>query len=507
MKPRLLKSFIVVVLFWFIATSLWWSFLPPDEIHESLLKLQHLISMFTGYQFEIPPDVTLGDRLWKQLLSEILIIKYWSIPILLVTGIAFLIGVGVVALLTKNKINTRAHREQGRKQSFRGVTVTVGDLPMPVNPPKQELSLEGDDRFSKLNHLEKVLIEDLMGVIAAEQNAFPGEGITTPLVDHCLNLLDESLNHPKYPGLTSVVVLGRELGKLSAYTKAENGTWKLTKKYERECGKLLTSLESWNSLPFVDKSAVLMAVLFYETPNQIPIVDGNAQIYSLARELIKVSESAQTPVVQEEKRKTLEKSDLPDVIFEAFLKSLPSLSFQSRGLPKGVAAVAWKFGNRLYIIEIKLRETIMSKLPPEIKGALTSKTKEGNGKVDQFTVELLKALRMNNWLITAVDNMKVADKSALWKIKAGKLDFNGVIIVEVPEQYMSQLPSDDSMYEVIVTAPLFTSSATIVNDEKSNNSAGAGAGGFSKNDLGGVLKPSTKVASNSAPETPAPIDK
>lgn len=499
MKPRLLKSFIVVVVFWFLATSLWWSLQQPSEIQKNLEQLQQFLNLFTTYTVDVPEHATILNSLFSQLK----IFKYWSIPVLCLTALSFFIGVGFVALLTKKKIDTRAYREQGGKQNFRGVTVTVGDLPMPYSPHKQEISLEGDERFAKLNHLEKVLIEDIMGVISAEPDAFPGEGITTPLVDHCLNLLDESLNHPKYPGLTSVVVLGRELGKLTAYAKAENGTWKLSKKYERECGKLIMALESWNNLPFVDKSAVLMAILFHENPNQIPIVDGNAQIYSLARELIKVSESTQTPVVQEEKRKTLEKTDLPDVIFEAFLKSLPSLSFQSRGLPKGVAAVAWKFGNRLYIIEIKLRETIMSKLPPEIKGALTSKTKEGNGKVDQFTVELLKALRMNNWLITAVDNMKVADKAALWKIKAGKLDFNGVIIVEVPEQYMSQLPTDDSMYEVIVTGPLFTSSATIIDDEKSgasSNTSGVMPGaGFSKNDLGGVLKPSSKNAtSNSA---------
>lgn len=493
MKPRLLKSFIVVVLFWFFATTMWWGLQQPEEIQQHLIHLNQLLERFNLGAIDAPEHPTI----FNSIITQLRVLQYWSFPVLVGGTIAFFIGVIIVAIFAKKAFKARKHRETGRKQNFRGVTLTVGDLPVPDIMPKEEISLDGDERFEKLNHLEKVLIQDLMGVIAAHPDAYPGEGITTPLVEYSLTLLDQSLGHPKYPGLVSAVVLGRELAKVSAYQKTDTGTWRLTKRYDKECARILMGLESWNALSYVDKSAVLMAVMFSENPAQIPVVDGNQQIYSLARELIQVSESTQETIVQEEKKKTLDKADLPDVIFDAFLQSLPLLPFQSRGLPKGVSAVAWKFGNRVYLLEIKLRETVMNKLPQEIKGALTQ-TKEPGSKqrLHPFTAELLKSLRLNNWLITAIDNMKVSDKEALWKIKAGKLDFNGVIVVEVPDQYMKQLPSDDSMYEVVVTGPLYTSSATVINNGGSANSAArdtAGAGGgFSKNDLGSVLKPSSK---------------
>jgi len=75
MKPRLLKSFIVVVVFWFLATSLWWSLQQPVEIQKNLQQLQHFLSLFTSYTLEVPEQGTILNSLFSQLK----IFKYFKI--------------------------------------------------------------------------------------------------------------------------------------------------------------------------------------------------------------------------------------------------------------------------------------------------------------------------------------------------------------------------------------------------------------------------------------------
>ncbi|MCC5609578.1 hypothetical protein LC612_23080 [Nostoc sp. CHAB 5834] len=478
MRPKLLKSFLLVLTFWFIATALWWSLQKPEVNLQALSALKDLLPFLP---FEVPAQANILQSIMVQ--KDVLF--YWTIPMLVGTVLSGAVGYGLIWLKAHGSAKERTARETG-SGNFRGVTLTVGELPVPNTLPRDEIELDStDESLRRVTERERVVLEQVLGTLSAHPDAYPGDGISGSLFDHALLIVEKALQSPRNPGLLSVVAAASELGKISAYKKDEAGTWSLAKNKDRESAKILGTLSAWHELPNQERNAVMMAVKFHSTPKMMPEFESDPVAYRMARELLYVSEETQATVVVEEKAKTLEMNsgELPDVIFSAFIQSLPSLSFQNKGLPKGVQAVAWKVGMRVYLLEIKLRETVSAKLPNEIRGALTSNPKD-RSKLQPFSTELLKALDAKGWLVKAIDGVKLDGKEALWNVKAGKLEFKGVIIIDVPEDFRAQLPSDDSMYGIAVTGPLFTPLGGGMNISKSDL-------------LGSVLRPQEKPPAES----------
>lgn len=475
MRPKLFQSFVIVVLFWLIASTVWWSLQKPAVNLDALLQLKRLMPFLP---FEVPQDAGIMASLgvqWK-------VLMYWSAPVGLLTVMSGAVGYGVLWLKAHRTSEARDNREVGHGE-FRGVTVTLGDLPVPKALPRDniELSAADDESLARLTSRELKLLGDIFGTISAHPDSYAGDGVQSSLLDHTLNIASKALASPRNAGLAAIVAAAHEMGKITAYKKDKDGEWVAAKKQDKEAARILGMLDSWFAMPTQERLAMMMAVKFHSTPRMLPEIDSDPVIYKLARELLSTAEVTKSAVVVQEKQKTLDSTmeltgqALPDVIFDALLRALPALSFQSRGLPKGVAAVAWKVGSRVYLLEIKLRETVLNKLPAEVRGALMPNPKE-RSRLQPFTVELLKALDARGWLVKEINDVKMETKDAVWNIKAGKLDFKGVIVVEVPDEFKAQLPADDSMYDVSVTGPLF-----------SQNSGGMQV---SKQDLmGSVLKP------------------
>jgi DNA-binding transcriptional regulator YhcF (GntR family) len=477
MRPTLLKSFLISLIFWFVVTTLWWSFQRPEVNLAALARIKAILPFLP---FEVP--ATAG--ILQSLSVQKLVLTYWTLPVLLCVVLSGLTGYGIAWMRARKEDKTRSDREKGTG-NYRGVTLTLGELPMPVGFPKDDIDLGSDSTgmLARMTGPEKALLEDILGTISAHPNAYPGEGISISLLEHTLNIASMALTSTKRPGLSAIVAAGFELGKITAFKQKDDGSWSQLKRQDIEASKILGTLNSWYQLPAQDKTAVMLAVKYHTTPKLLPEPEGDTVVYRLAKELLTTADDTTAEVVVQEKQKTIEKTlstsskDLPDIIFDAFLQSLPLLSFQNRGLPKGVQAVAWKVGTRVYMLEIKLRETITSKIPLEVRGALTPNPKD-RARLQPFTMELLKALHSRGWLVTNIKDTKVDPREALWNVKAGKLEFKGVIVIDVPPEYMSQLPSDDSMYEIAVTGALFNA---------------VGGTSISKQDLmGSVLRPSAE---------------
>lgn len=452
MRPKLLQSFLVVFLFWAVATTTYWSLQRPEV---NLQALAAVAQLFPFLDIEVPAQASILQSLYVQ--RDVLL--YWSAPVALAALVLGVLGALVVEGRALRFDRQRTERETGTGE-FRGVTLTLGVLPLPVRLPADELDLSASDNphFQALSEEHKRVLTDILGVLSAHPSAYAGEGVGVPLLEHSLNVVAKALQSKRNPGLCAIVAAAHEMGKIKAYAQSADGSWRRTKPHDREAALALTRLDSWYELPNTDKMATFLAVKFHSCPRNLPDLEGDPHIYRLARDLLTAADGVQAEAVQEEKQKTLEKTELPDVLFEAFVTGLPMLSFQSRGLPKGVQAVAWKVGARVYMLEIKLRETIMAKLPAEVKGAL-SPTGRDRPRMQPFTVELLKALDQRSWLVKKVDDIRLEARDALWNIKAGKLEFKGVIVIDVPKEFLAQLPHDDSMYEVSVTGALFASAA------------------------------------------------
>ena len=482
MRPTLLKSFFVVVIFWFFVTTFWWSLQKPEVNAQALYELKNLFPF-------IPVEASEEASIWTALGVQLNVLAYWTLPLLTGSALTFLTGYGIIWLKAKSKRDERSYRESGHG-SFRGLNQTIGEFPTPSGLPREEIEINRDhELFSKLSEKEADLLSEIVGTLAAHPDAYAGEGISISLMEYTESLIEKCLQADKNPGLTTIVAAAHQMGKITAFKKV-GSEWNLipAKTQEKEAATHLSKLPAWFKLPEIERNAVLLAVKYNKSPRYLPEVDSDAETQRLAKQLLSIQDNKQSAVIQEEKQKTIEKiqenseQSLSDIIFEAFLRGLPSLSFQNRGLPKGVAAVAWKTKSRIYMLEIKLRETVLAKLPPEVRGALSNPKEKS--RVQPFTSELFKSLKEKGWLVTEIDSWKVDSKEALWNVKAGKLEFKGVIIVDVPEEYLTQLPSDDSMYEVTVTGTLFN-----------NNGGGANSfNSFSKDALGSVLTGSTQNA-------------
>lgn len=467
MRPKLLQSFVLVVLFWFVATTLYWSFASPSVNLEAALRLKGLLPLLP---FNPPAKASVLNALPIQAF----VLKYWTLPVVLLSAVSFGLGYGAMWMLARRSNDERDERERG-KGEFRGVTVTLGDLPLPEQLPRDEIGLESEgDELQRMTTAEKTLLEEILGTLHAANSSFAGAGVTEDLTTHVSNLAFRALQHRRQPALSALVAAAHELGKLTAYKKGPDGQWVELKSHDREAARILGTLPGWWGMPQHERLAVMLAVRYRSKPWEMPTeVEGDAGVYRTARDLLDIATGVQEQVVQEEQKKTLEKTELPDVVFDAFMQTLPGLAFQNRGLPKGVRAVAWKVGPRVYMLEIALREAVLKKIPAEIAGALKPAQKE-RPRLQPFTVELLKALDERGWLVREIGKAKLATNEAVWTIQAGKLEFKGVIVVDVPEDCVQQLPPQDSMYEISVVGPMF---------------AVPGQQQFTKEDMEGLLGP------------------
>jgi hypothetical protein len=493
MRSKLLKSFIYVFGFWWLAFTLWWSLVDPALNYEGLLRLHKLFPFLSLSIPQEPVNVLHALGIQKQVLL------YWSVPVFVITVVAAALGASLVWLLTWNQHKERLAREapQGK---FRGVSVSLGALPTPKFTQREILEMGAADSevFSCLSKEEKILLVDIIGIISAHPKAYSGSGIGVSLLEHTVRVVEEALRSKNRPGLSAIVAAAHECGKITAYAKNSQGEWQLSKNHDREAARHLATLNSWWMLPDDVRLAILFAVKYKQSPALLPELDDRPHIYKMAKDLLYRAAESTEKVATVAKARVLEKQELPAVALKGFLDALPSLPFQD-GLPKGVKAVGWKVGTRLFLLEIKLRETIMAKLDPDIRGALEGAFKDRT-KLATFTQEFLKALDSKGWLVKEHDKTKLEAKDALWVILAGKFDYKGVIIIDIPKEYAEVLPSKDSLYEITIKGPLF------------QQPANQGVTTADLTDLGLFKKPDpAKVVASAAqpseapPSRPAPV--
>lgn len=452
MRSKLLKSFIYVFSFWWIVAAFVWSVADPET---NLAGLRRLASALPFLRLQVPDGaVSVLDALFIQ--KQVFL--FWSLPLVILTAAVGAIGAGVVWFVTWGHQKERAARE-GPSGEFRGITISLGPLPVPRTTKRDILELGAADSaaFSSMGADEKALLVDILGIVSAHPDAYSGDGMGVSLLEHTVRVVEEALSSRNRPGLQAIVAAAHEAGKISAFKKSPDGEWVSVKNLEREAAKHLASLNSWWSMPPDTRQALIFAVRYRATPALLPEISDNPHIHRLAKDLLYRAAEATEKVAVVAKAKVLEKHELPAVALQGFLDALPMLPFQD-GLPKGVKGVGWKVGSRVFLLEMKLRELIMAKLEPDLRAALEGAYKDKN-KLATFTQEFLKAVDAKGWLVKEAAKTKLEAKEAMWVILAGKFEFKGVIIIDLPKEYLEVLPSKDSLYDITIRGPLYAQSA------------------------------------------------
>lgn len=467
MRPSLLKSFLVVVIVWFVVTALAWALGDPDT---NLANLRALARLAPWHDFQVPERAHALNALGIQ--SQVL--SYWTVPVLAATVVVALLGYGTVWLFGYRKHKEREHRERSQG-SYRGITSSLGRLPLPPTLPRAQVELGAPAAtLERLTVAEKSCLSEILGLASAHPHTYSGDP-AQPFVERTLAVADSALQSSARPGLSAIVAAAYELGRITAYKRSDTGEWALGKPLGREAARHLTALPAWWRLPHNERMAVLLAVKYRDCPAFMPN-PGDAS-YELAKTLIAsapalqgqvASTSAPAPVEHPLARPIAAApvADEPDnrpvseQLFSHFMRFLPQLPFQSPGQPKSVPAVGWKVGRRLYLLENALRNSLTQRLSPALKATLEAGDYAKKTKLPPMTYELIAAFEARGLLVREIGKAKVDLAQPFWKISAGVKDFQRVLILDASEEMLPMLPPQDSYYAVTVLGPQFTQPGT-----------------------------------------------
>ncbi|MCP1304676.1 hypothetical protein BIS09_12610 [Halomonas sp. R1t8] len=376
-------------------------------------------------------------------------------------------GVGTLIVLMVVLVGrvVRRYRAKSRGE-FRGMDLTITSMPTPApvkfKPIKAQLA--GD---VPRHHLP--LIHQLLGYLQAHPDAYCGDGHGTTLLEHHLGVMDQAFEYEGADPLLPLAAAAHDIGKTISHAKLD-GEWVRFSPHDKEGGRLLPKFPAWWELPDDERTILLLAVKYEHSPSKMPrtfpgLTDKGLRRASTLLQQLREIDGLTT---RTEKSKVLESVDVEELAIDAFLRVIPLVPYQVKGLAKGVKAAGFRVGDRLYLSEPMIREAALTKLGQGVAEALGGGYR-APGKTGQFTQILLKALHDRGWLVTEAEGVPEGSEAsktwtlpadqALWRVRSGIIEFRGMIAVELPEEHHGLYPRETA-YEVTVIGPLRTSAGS-----------------------------------------------
>ena len=368
------------------------------------------------------------------------------------------LGATIVMLLVVVGLYRRKVREVSRGE-YRGMSLTITTIPEPAavcsKPVTAELAGEVPE-----HHLP--LIEQLLGYLQAHPDAFCGDGHSTTLLDHHLGVIDQAFDYEGADPLLPLAAAAHDIGKTVSHAK-QNGQWVMKEYHDKAGGRLLPKFSAWWDLPEVERSVLLLAVKYEHSPNLMPKTFPGLESDDVRRaaKLLQQLREIDGLATKGEKSKVLENIDVEELAIETFLRVIPQVPYQVKGLAKGIKAAGFRVGDRLYLSEHHVREAALAKVDDDVAAALGGDYR-ARGEAGQFTQVLLKALEKRGWLVTELEGKPSEDAEvtswslpadrALWRVQSGIIEFRGMMAVELPEEHRGLYPKPTA-YEVTVLGP------------------------------------------------------
>ena len=361
----------------------------------------------------------------------------------------------------------RRYRAKARGE-FRGMDLTITSMPTPdpvkFKPVKAQLA-----GSVPRHHLP--LIRQLLGYLQANPDAYCGDGHGTTLLEHHLGVMDQAFEYEGADPLLPLAAAAHDIGKTISHAK-QDGEWVRLSPHDKEGARLLPKFPAWWELPENERAILLLAVKYEHSPSKMPrtypgLTDKGLRRASTLLQQLREIDGLTT---RTEKSKVLESLDVEELAIDAFLRVIPLVPYQVKGLAKGVKAAGFRVGDRLYLSEPMIREAALTKLGQGVAEALGGGYR-APGKTGQFTQILLKALHGRGWLVTEAEGVPDGSETsktwtlpadqALWRVRSGIIEFRGMIAVELPEEHHGLYPRETA-YEVTVIGPLRSSAGSRV---------------------------------------------
>lgn len=440
MRDALLKSFIRLLIFWFLVVAIWWGF--------SNARIAHSAASLIG---KAPNVNTFNAMLWMWF-----VVKHWTLSILAAAGLAFLLGYGIAHGIHWRKKRSLLSGVQP-DESWRDIEVSIGKLPHPEwernrdTEPMLPIHFSSyKKQFEALPSEHRAVLKETLSVIAAHPDAYVGPGHTESLLEHTLNVLETTWNEmgSNTDPLLPLLSAAHDMGKIRAWKKNKRGEWRRVGWHDEWSARLFSGLDSFPTLPEEDKRVAMIALRYAHKFSRAPILP-QKETERLVR-LHQLQESADRTATAAEKQAVLEVNaeSMPELLTRAFLESLTNeLLFYGARLPKGSKASVWRRGQRLHLSEPAVREAVIKNLPENVAAAVESSRRPG--EINSVTLALIDALRVQGWLVEALPEpgTRVTDEKKevplmianppLWNVRSGNINLNGLLVVNIPpeEQY------------------------------------------------------------------------
>ena len=368
------------------------------------------------------------------------------------------LGTAIVMLLVAYGLARRKVREVSRGE-YRGMSLTITTIPEPDGVCSKPVTAELAGEVPK-HHLP--LIEQLLGYLQAHPDAFCGDGHSTTLLDHHLGVIDQAFEYEGADPLLPLAAAAHDIGKTVSHAK-QNGQWVMKEYHDKAGGRLLPKFSAWWDLPEVERSVLLLAVKYEHSPNLMPKTFPGLESDDVRRagKLLQQLREIDGLATKGEKSKVLENIDVEELAIETFLRVIPQVPYQVKGLAKGIKAAGFRVGDRLYLSEHHVREAALAKVDDDVAAALGGDYR-ARGEAGQFTQVLLKALEKRGWLVTELEGKPSEEAEAtswslpadraLWRVQSGIIEFRGMMAVELPEEHHGLYPKPTA-YEVTVLGP------------------------------------------------------
>lgn len=443
MSKPLLQALLRVIFLWWVIGLIYWAWDNPAGIQAALDRLNGLRA-FVGLDAVGPPLVTVltdASALWA-------LLAHWTVPALVMVAVAVGLGIGLAELQVRGVVETRA-ATIAPSERWRGASLTLGMLPRPPQPSFVETPLPAE--FQDIPSPYKEFLHEVLSVLAGYPDAYAGPGHAVTLLEHTANVLAKA----KEAGQTALqlcLAASHDLGKISAYTRSSSGEWRLEKSHERESARWTSRLSSWADLSETERQALILALNYFHTPELLPSLGSNKEASRQAKLLLKAVATADQAATADEKQAVLDATNLPGLALRALLDNLPKIPFQIPGTGKGQRAAAFKKGHRVYLLEAPFRDRVLPTLSSDIVAAL-GRNFRMKGQMHPLTIALCQALHQEGWLVTSIENMTVAPKMPLWRLRSGTSEFSGVLVMDFPENLIDLLPTQNTTYDLTILGP------------------------------------------------------
>lgn len=393
--------------------------------------------------------------------TEVVVLQFREVMPYVGAGIgASTLAVLFVVVMARTRRESRG--KQSRNHTWRGITASITEVPT-VKRPRSDLL---DIKFPRSMPKEhKPLARALLGYIQANNHAYVGDGHNTTLLKHTVSVIKKALSLEGADPLLVLAAAAHDIGKVETFQKI-GGKWESIGHHDKAGARLLSSFPTWWALPEPDKYVLLYAVKYEHShkglPTTVPGLDADARerLMTLVTQLKQIDSSA----TKAEKEEVIEAAEKESSLLSLFMKAAPEFCYQTAGLGKGLRAVGWRQGTRLYFIEWGVRKAMEPMLTKNQAAALETDYEQGQ-RLARFSSELYKQLDEKGWLVTeheieqedgTMKRVKASKKLPLWKIetrhhndtKAGRT-FSWVFIVDLPEEERGWFPAN-SQYAITV---------------------------------------------------------